>query len=503
MEIETVMSYIANSVNPDGVRAQEIVESLNAGHPGGARARPAVRARIKELYGVVPGSLEFTAEQSYLQPPEQQTDIVHVIKGVIEAETGAIEHYNRSSRRPRDRPGHERHGHRDPPRRGGPPPALRGLPARVRGRGARLMPPRGVKKGTKRERQYEAIKDSREGARRLGVARRGDRGAHRQQGARPRRRVAHRLAHLDAGHLLRPPRRAAARTRAAPAGARASSSTTRPRTLGVDGRSKMNKAAAAAGRRRTRSARRVVRRRVPRAVADAVLRTEGRAVAGGARTGRASRSRRRRERCARGCAVVPTRRELATAVIVGDMSARGETAAAARGADVARPPFGGRALSSPVSGAPGGSIGSSRGASGSGGGGSTGSGASAARGPGRPAPDRGRRAAPGVAGSGSGTTAARARPASAPRPAAGPRARALTRSCAPGSRLPRPWRRRARARRRAPPWPRPCAPRARPRGAARDRRRGRPAAFLKRPLILSMMLIARRYPSGVSPSRSA
>ena len=28
MEIETVMSYIAGSVNPDGVRAQEIKESL-------------------------------------------------------------------------------------------------------------------------------------------------------------------------------------------------------------------------------------------------------------------------------------------------------------------------------------------------------------------------------------------------------------------------------------------------------------------------------------------
>ena len=39
--------------------------------------------------------MEFTPEQTYLQPPEQQTDIVHVIKGVIEAETGAIEHYNR------------------------------------------------------------------------------------------------------------------------------------------------------------------------------------------------------------------------------------------------------------------------------------------------------------------------------------------------------------------------------------------------------------------------
>jgi bacterioferritin len=44
---------------------------------------------------VVPGSLEFEAEQTYLQPPEQQTDIVHVIRGVIEAEKGAIEHYTR------------------------------------------------------------------------------------------------------------------------------------------------------------------------------------------------------------------------------------------------------------------------------------------------------------------------------------------------------------------------------------------------------------------------
>ncbi len=48
---------------------------------------------IKELYGVVPGSLEFTAEQTYLQPPAAQTDVVHVIRGVIEAESGAIDHY--------------------------------------------------------------------------------------------------------------------------------------------------------------------------------------------------------------------------------------------------------------------------------------------------------------------------------------------------------------------------------------------------------------------------
>jgi bacterioferritin len=95
MEIETVMSYMANSINPDGVRAQEIKESLDEDVQEELGHARQFGERIKELYGVIPGSLDFSAEQSYLQPPEQQTDIVHVIKGVIEAETGAIEHYNR------------------------------------------------------------------------------------------------------------------------------------------------------------------------------------------------------------------------------------------------------------------------------------------------------------------------------------------------------------------------------------------------------------------------
>jgi bacterioferritin len=95
MEIETVMSYLAASTNLDGVRAQEIRESLaedieeELGH-----ARQFAN-RIKELYGVVPGSEAFSAEQSFLQPPDEQVDVVHVIRGVIKAETGAIEHYTR------------------------------------------------------------------------------------------------------------------------------------------------------------------------------------------------------------------------------------------------------------------------------------------------------------------------------------------------------------------------------------------------------------------------
>ena len=69
MEIETVINYVANSTNPDGVRAQEIIEALandieeELGH-----ARK-FADRIKELYGVVPGSLGFHPEQHCCSRP--------------------------------------------------------------------------------------------------------------------------------------------------------------------------------------------------------------------------------------------------------------------------------------------------------------------------------------------------------------------------------------------------------------------------------------------------
>jgi bacterioferritin len=95
MEMETVMSYTANSINPDGVRAQEIIESLEEDVQEELGHARKFGERIKELYGTVPGSMAFAAEQGYLQPPDDNIDIVHIIKGVIEAESGAIEHYNR------------------------------------------------------------------------------------------------------------------------------------------------------------------------------------------------------------------------------------------------------------------------------------------------------------------------------------------------------------------------------------------------------------------------
>jgi len=95
MEIETVMSYLAASVNLDGVRAQEIKESLAADVEEELGHAKQFADRIKELYGVVPGSLAFAAEQDFLQPGDEQTDVIHIIRGVIKAETGAIEHYTR------------------------------------------------------------------------------------------------------------------------------------------------------------------------------------------------------------------------------------------------------------------------------------------------------------------------------------------------------------------------------------------------------------------------
>ncbi len=69
MEIETVMSYISNSINPDGIRAREIADSLEQDIQEELGHAQQFGKRIKELYGVVPGSTDFTAEQTYLQPP--------------------------------------------------------------------------------------------------------------------------------------------------------------------------------------------------------------------------------------------------------------------------------------------------------------------------------------------------------------------------------------------------------------------------------------------------
>jgi bacterioferritin len=89
------MNYVTQSINPDGVRAQEIKDSLQEDIQEELGHAQQLAARIKELYGVVPGSMDFKATQTFLQPPEDQLDIPHIIRGVIDAEDGAIQHYTR------------------------------------------------------------------------------------------------------------------------------------------------------------------------------------------------------------------------------------------------------------------------------------------------------------------------------------------------------------------------------------------------------------------------
>lgn len=93
MEMETIQNYVANATNLDGVRARAISDSLEKDVAEELTHAQTFAKRIKELGGTVPGSLDFEASQRAMQPPDDSTDVVHVIRGVIAAEEGGIAHY--------------------------------------------------------------------------------------------------------------------------------------------------------------------------------------------------------------------------------------------------------------------------------------------------------------------------------------------------------------------------------------------------------------------------
>lgn len=96
MEVETVTNYLAQSANLDGIRAKEIAADLRSDVDEELGHAKQYADRIKELYGTVPGSADFPSDtDAGLQPNGDPKDVVSVIKGVIAAEAGAIEHYTR------------------------------------------------------------------------------------------------------------------------------------------------------------------------------------------------------------------------------------------------------------------------------------------------------------------------------------------------------------------------------------------------------------------------
>ena len=92
MEIETVLNYLANSVNLDGVRAEEIKKSLAADITEEITHAQQLGQRIKQLSGLVPGSADVNLGNQ-IQPSADTTDVVGVIKAVIDAEEKACAHY--------------------------------------------------------------------------------------------------------------------------------------------------------------------------------------------------------------------------------------------------------------------------------------------------------------------------------------------------------------------------------------------------------------------------
>jgi len=92
-EIETVMNYLSNSIVLDGVRAEEIKESLQQDIQEELTHAEQLGNRLKQLDEQPPGSAEFEANQMSLQPPQDSTDVLAVIEGVLDAEEDAIETY--------------------------------------------------------------------------------------------------------------------------------------------------------------------------------------------------------------------------------------------------------------------------------------------------------------------------------------------------------------------------------------------------------------------------
>src|SRR5437773_6282942 len=95
MELETEENYLANSIDLDGVRAEEIKKALAGDIEEELMHARKLGNRIKVLEGRVPGSLDFERAQRYLQPPEDSTDLIAVIRGVICAEEEAIDQYQK------------------------------------------------------------------------------------------------------------------------------------------------------------------------------------------------------------------------------------------------------------------------------------------------------------------------------------------------------------------------------------------------------------------------
>jgi len=94
-ELESVTNHLASSTNRDGVRAEQIADSIRQVITADLKHAQQAAIRIGQLHGVPPSPDEFAAQKLRLRPPAEPLDDVSAVISLIEAETTAIERYRR------------------------------------------------------------------------------------------------------------------------------------------------------------------------------------------------------------------------------------------------------------------------------------------------------------------------------------------------------------------------------------------------------------------------
>ncbi len=92
-ELETVINYQTNAIVLDGVEAEEISASLRQDVQEELQHAADIGERLDQLGDRPRASLEIEMRQEAMQPPEDSTDVLSTIEGVIEAEEDAVETY--------------------------------------------------------------------------------------------------------------------------------------------------------------------------------------------------------------------------------------------------------------------------------------------------------------------------------------------------------------------------------------------------------------------------
>ena len=95
MELEAVINFISSSTNLVGAKADPIKQSLAADVVEETQHAQDLARRIHILGGTIPGSMDFAPQQKSLQPADDPTDVLSVIRGVIETESTAVAHYKK------------------------------------------------------------------------------------------------------------------------------------------------------------------------------------------------------------------------------------------------------------------------------------------------------------------------------------------------------------------------------------------------------------------------